>query len=186
MRRNNNGVSGFQRDQAFENCGRSWISSWNYRSDNTYRFSDLFYAESLILFNYTAGFGVFIGIINILGSIVIFDNFIFNNAHSGFFNSKFCKGNSRFVGSRSGGKKNFIDLFLSIGRKNLLCFLSATDSLFKLFNAVYDLISRILHNFPPDHGCLQLYAACQNILCVSPYSPLLQIAASIILTSLLL
>ena len=49
---------------------------------------------------------------------MVFDNFVFNYTHAGFFNRHFSQRNPRIIGGQSYRGKNFINLFLRIGGKN--------------------------------------------------------------------
>jgi hypothetical protein len=61
----------------------------------------------------TAGLFIFIGVVDIFGSKVVFDHFIFNDTHAGFGNGHFSERDSSICSSQSGGAEDFINLFLS-------------------------------------------------------------------------
>ena len=77
-------------------------------------------AERGILLQHAAGFGVFIRIVNIFGSIVVLNDLVFHDPHAGFCNCQLCQGNPLVVCSHGCGQENPIHLFLRIGGKKLL------------------------------------------------------------------
>ena len=52
---------------------------------------------------------------------MVFENLIFNYAHSCFVNSKLCQAYTSLVCSNCGSSKDFVDLFLRVSGKNFLC-----------------------------------------------------------------
>ena len=67
---------------------------------------------------------------------MILDNLIFHNSHTSFFNCKFCKRNSCFIGSECSGSKYLIYLFLCISCEDALCLTYTGKSFFKSFDCV--------------------------------------------------
>ena len=108
----NNAVACFKGQQRFEYSGRSRVRGGNYCRYDPYRFGYFNVTITVVLFYNAAGLCVFIGVINIFRSIVVFNNLILNNAHAGFFNSHLGERNSRRICSRSSGKEYFIHLLL--------------------------------------------------------------------------
>ena len=113
----NNGVAGFQRDQGFENRGGSGIGSGNDRGNHADGLRDFLNAVGGVFFNHAAGSGVLIGVIDVLSGIVVFDDLVFHDAHSGLGNGLLRQGNAHFIGGSCRGKENPVHLFLGIGCK---------------------------------------------------------------------
>ena len=145
MRTDDDRVSRFEGDHGFENRGGSGVGRRNDRGDNAYGFGDFLYSVSLILFDNAAGFSVLISVINIFGCVVVFDDFIFNHAHAGFFHCHFRERNTRLVGGDCGGFENLVYLFLRIGREFTLSVLYSCDSRFERFDAVDYLSFFVFH-----------------------------------------
>ena len=145
VRTDDDRVSRFEGDHGFENRGGSGVGRRNDRGDNAYGFGDFLYSVSLILFDNAAGFSVLISVINIFGRVVVFDDFIFNHAHAGFFHCHFRERNTRLVGGDCGGFENLVYLFLRIGREFTLSVLYSCDSRFERFDAVDYLSFFVFH-----------------------------------------
>lgn len=56
MRREDDGVTGLQADQRFEDSGRSWVSGWNDTADDTNWFRNGNGTESVVFRQHTTGF----------------------------------------------------------------------------------------------------------------------------------
>ena len=97
MRADYNSVSCLKRNKCFEYSGRCRVSRRYNRSDNADRLGDFLNAELLIFLDDTACFGVLVRIVNVLCGVVIFNNFIFYDAHARFLYSHFGKGYARFI-----------------------------------------------------------------------------------------
>ena len=138
MRADDNRVSGFQAEQAFKDCGRSRVGGRDDRADDPNRLRNFFDPKGRIIFNYTTGFGVFISIINVFGGIVVFNDLVFHNAHSGFGNRHFSKRNPLFVGSHCRRLEDFVHLLLGIGSEHLLRFSHRRHFCSQRFNGVND------------------------------------------------
>ena len=135
---NNNCISCFQANQSFENSSGGRVCSRNnccYQTDRLCNFLD---SVRLIFFYHTAGFGVLVSIVNILCCIVIFNNLIFYNTHTGLGHCHLSQRDSHFVGCRCCLVENFIDLLLSKGSKNLLSLTHCLHLYFQSFYIVND------------------------------------------------
>ena len=141
-------VSRFEGKQALEYGGGGRVGRGDDRSDNADGLGYLLYAVCLVLFNYTTGFCVFIGIINIFCSVVVLYDLVLNYAHAGLLNRHLCKRYSRLICGGSGGEENFIYLLLGVSRKLLLCLFERSESGLECFNAVDD-FSFVVHDFYP-------------------------------------
>lgn len=58
-------------------------------------------------------FFIFIGVVDIFRSKVVFDHFIFDDTHAGFGNGHFREWDSSICSSQSGGAEDFVYLLLS-------------------------------------------------------------------------
>ena len=108
-------------------------------------------AEGLVLLDYTAGFGILIGVINIFGGVVVFDHLILHHAHAGFLHGQLGQGDALLVGGDGGRQENAVYLLLGIGGKALLRRAHAGNRSLQLFYAVNDFIifHLIAHSFIP-------------------------------------
>ena len=114
MGTDDNSVSGLEGKQALEYSGGGWVRCGYDRRDNADGFGNLLYAVCLVLFNYTTGFCVFVGIVNIFCRVVVLYDLVFNNAHACLFDRHLCKRYSRLVCGGSGGEENFVYLLLGV------------------------------------------------------------------------
>ena len=82
---------------------------------------------------------------------MIFDDFVLNDAHSGFFNRHLGKRDSRLIGCGGCSQKDGVNLFLRVGSIDLLCRSDFSKRSFKLLHAVNDLVVLVLrfHGNPP-------------------------------------
>lgn len=121
MRRNDNAVTGLQTDQGFEDgrCGR--IGSGDNCCHHADWLRNLLDAVGGIFLEYAAGLLMLVGVIDILRSKVILDDFVFYNAHAGFFHGKLCQLNTGLVGGGGSRQKDSVYLLLGVGRELLLC-----------------------------------------------------------------
>ena len=76
---------------------------------------------------------------------MVFDDLVFHNAHAGLFHSKLGKRNACFVCGNGSGEKDFIHLFLRVGRKLLLCFSDTCNGGFQGFHTVNNAIVFLFH-----------------------------------------
>ena len=120
MGTDHNGVPSLQADERFEDCRRCGIRGGDDGGDDANGFGDPLNAEGFVRFDDAAGPGVFVGVVDVLGGIVVFDDLILHNAHSGLFHSHLCQGNPHFVGGDGGGLEDFIYLLLCVFRENAL------------------------------------------------------------------
>ena len=127
VRTDDNAVSRFQRNQRFENRGRSGVRRGDNRSDKSDGFGNLFDAVRLVFFDDAAGFHVAIRVVNIFRRVMVFDDLVFDNAHTRFFNRHSGKGYTHFVCCGRRGKKDFIDLLFRISREFPLRFADDGD-----------------------------------------------------------
>ena len=79
-------VAGLKCDKSFENSGRGRVSGRNNRRYYADRLGNLFYAELLVLLDYTAGLGVLVGVVDILRGVVVLNNLILDDTHSRLLN----------------------------------------------------------------------------------------------------
>src|SRR5699024_4332380 len=114
------------------------IGGRNNSSDQTNRLGNLLNAVSGILLNESAGLGVFICIVNILGSVVVLNNLVLNYTHAGLLFSHLCQRNSCLVCCHGSGKKDFVYLFLCVSSKNFLCLAHLFHARLECFYVVND------------------------------------------------
>ncbi len=113
VRREDDGVTGLQADQRFEDSRGGRVSGRNDTADDTDRFSNSDGPEGVVLGQHAAGLFIFISVIDVFGSKVVFDHFIFNDTHAGFGNGHLSEGDAGICSGQSSGAEDFIDLFLS-------------------------------------------------------------------------
>ena len=89
MGADNNGISCFQTNKGLKNGSRSRVGGWDNRSDQSQWFCDLFDSVCRIFIDNTAGLCVFIGIVHILCSIMVFDYFVLDHTHTCLLHSHF-------------------------------------------------------------------------------------------------
>ena len=135
-----NAVSCLERNKALEYRGGGRVGGGDNRADNADGVSYLCNAVSLVAFDNAAGLGVLESIVDMLRSVVVLDNLIFNDAHSRFFYRHFGKRDSLLIGSGRGSQEDFVDLLLRIFGKYLLSGSYSVQSLFKLLRAVNDFV----------------------------------------------
>ena len=112
-----NTVSRLKSEKCLEYSGRGGVGGGDYRRNNADRLGNLLDAKGLVLFNNATGLGVLVCVVNILCGIVVFDNLVFNNAHSGFRNGSTCQRNSRSVSRARRREEDLVNLLLCVGRK---------------------------------------------------------------------
>ena len=149
VRADNNGITSLECEQALEDCGGSGVSRGDNGSNNADRLCDLSDTESLVLFDHAAGLGFLVSVINIFRSVVVLDDLVLYDAHSGFLNRELCKRDSCLVCSGSRCQEDLINLLLSIGCENLLCRSYTSDRTVKCFNTVNDFVSFGFHFICP-------------------------------------
>ena len=88
--------------------------------DQANRFGNFLDAEGGILLDNATGLGVFVGVVNVLGGIVILDHLVLQHAHAGFLHCHAGKRDAGLVGRCSRSEKDRIHLLLGIGSKLLL------------------------------------------------------------------
>ena len=121
-------VTGLQADQRFEDGSRGWVGCRNNTANDADRFGDSDSTEGVVFGQHATGFLIFIGVVDILRSEVVFNHFIFNDTHAGFGNGHFSERDSSICSSQCGRAEDFINLFLGeIGIFNALLIM------FKLF-----------------------------------------------------
>ena len=155
-------VSRLQADQAFENRRRGRIRGRNNCSHQAHRLRNLLNAIGSVLFNHAAGFHILIGVVNVLGCIVIFDNLVFHNAHASLFHRHLCKRNTLLIGRHSCLEKDFIYLLLCKCSKSFLRLPHPGNLLLQLFHI------RHLFRFLRNRNCMHLL--CLHLLFLSAHT----------------
>ena len=114
MRRKDNAVAGLERNQRLENCGRSRIRRRNNAGNHAQRLRNLNQPVGLVFFQNAAGFGIFEFVVNVFRRKMVFDDLVFNDAHTGFFNRHFRQRNSERTELQSHAAEDVVNLFLRI------------------------------------------------------------------------
>ncbi len=113
MWREDDCVTRLQADQRFEDSSRCRVSGRHDTADDTNRFSDGDSTERVVFRQNTTGLFIFISVVNVFGSEVVFDHFVFDDAHAGFGNGHFRERDSSVCSCQCGGAEDFVNLFLS-------------------------------------------------------------------------
>lgn len=108
-------------DKCLEYSSRSWVCCWDNSSDKTDRLVNSHCAVSLIFLKNTTSLNILVLIVDVLSSIVVLDNLVFNDTHACFLNSHLCKWDSCLVSSDSSSLENLIYLLLCVGSEDSLC-----------------------------------------------------------------
>ena len=139
VRGNNDCVTRFYAEKGLEDSRSSGVGGRNNCSYDTNWLGNLFEAIGLVLKNNAAGLGVTIGIVDVLSGEVVFDNFVFDKAHTRLGNRRLSKRNTRIVCSHCSFKENLIHLFLGKCCKHFLCFAHLGKLRFERIDAIdYD------------------------------------------------
>ena len=138
VRTDDNSVARFESEQSLENSRRCRIGRRYNRGNQTDRLGNLAYTEGFVLFDYAACFCVAVLVVDVFRSVVVFDYFVLNHAHTRFLYGKFRQRNTHFVCGERGGEKNLVHLLLRVGcvivlRRTHLC-----DFFFQCLYIVYD------------------------------------------------
>ena len=150
---NNNGVSCLQSKKCLENCGRSWVGSWNNCSYDTHWLGyDSITRSWIILYN-TTGLHVLVLVVNVLCCVMVLDNLVFHYTHASFFNCHASKRDTIFLGRKSSFIENLIDLLLSECCKLCLCLAHLFEALEQSIN-ILNLSSLLCHKIPFCLGTL--------------------------------
>ncbi len=144
-------VAVFPGHLVFKMGGGGGVGGGDNRRDHADGLGDPADTKGLVLLDYTAGFGIFISVINIFGGVVVFDHLILHHAHAGFLHGQLGQGDALLVGSDGGRQENAVYLLLGIGGKALLRRAHAGNRSLQLFYAVNDFIifHLIAHSFIP-------------------------------------
>ena len=138
VRRDDYAVTRFERDKRFEYSRGRGVGRRDDCCDDADRLGDFLDAVCLVFLDNAARFGVLVSVVNVLCGVVVLDDFVFDHAHARLFDGHFRKRYSRFVGCDSRCLEDLVDLFLSVGRENLLRLSDAGESLFELLDTIYD------------------------------------------------
>ena len=72
---------------------------------------------------------------------MVFDHFVFHNAHAGLFDSQFGQRDAHFVGCGGRRLKDFVYLLLRVGGEDLLRFAYTSQ---RCFHAVHDVVLLVI------------------------------------------
>ncbi len=124
-------VAGLQGQKGLKDGGGSGVGGGNNRRDYADGFGDLPDAIGLVLFDDAAGLGVFVGVIDILGGIVVLNDLVLHHAHAGLFHRQLGQRDTLQVGGHGRRAENFVDLLLGKGSVFLLRFADPGQHFFK-------------------------------------------------------
>ena len=110
--RNDKSVACLECKQRLEYCRRSRVGGRHDSRNHAHRLYHFGDTEALVSLYHTARHGVFVGVVDIFGSVVVFDNLVFHDTHARLLDSHFGKWNSRFVSSHSRFEEDFVYLLL--------------------------------------------------------------------------
>ncbi len=154
MRADDDCIPGLQTDETFEDCSRSRVRGRNDRSHKAYRFRDLLDAKSLILFDHADCLNLLIRIVHILSRIVILDDLVFHNTHSGLFTGHLRKRNTLFIRSHGSLKEDLVDLLSRESSKYFLRLSHRSDLFLEQlhlslrFRCIFSFL--FCHKYPPS------------------------------------
>ena len=143
-------VSGLKSKQALKDCGRGRIGGRNNRSNYADRLCNLLNSVCLVLLDNTAGLGVLVCVINILGCVVVLDNLILYDAHTGLLDRTLGKRNSRLVSRACRRKEDLVYLLLCVGGEDALRLSDALDRAKKTVVVFHNVVNFVFHNISPN------------------------------------
>ena len=146
MRGKDNCVARFQANQRLKNCSRSGVGGRDNAGNHTERFGHDLGAVGAVGPDHAAGLFIFVFVVNIFGSKMVLDDFVFDNSHSGIFHRHFGQRNPRLVGSRRRRFENGIHLSLGKSCKFLLRAFYPFDEVFQGFSGADNLFRRFRRN----------------------------------------
>ena len=139
MRTDYNSISCLQTDQRLKNRRRSRVCGRNNGRDKSDRLCNFFNSIGCVFLDHAACFCIFVCVVNILCSVMVFDYLVLHYASLRLFHSHFSQGDTLFVCCHSSLKKDFVHLLLCKCSKNLLRFAHCFHLRLQRLNAVDDL-----------------------------------------------
>ena len=133
MGRDDDAVPCFEAEHCFEDRGRGGIGGGYYSRNDTDGLQHFFSAEDLVLLDNAAGLGILVGVVDILGGKIVFDDLVLDHAHACFFNCELGKTDSCHIGGDGGSLEDLVHLLLRVCGKLLLSFLDLFDLGFEGF-----------------------------------------------------
>ena len=120
VRRDDDAVARFQADERLEDRRGGGVGRGDDRRDHADGLGDFFDAVRLVFLDDADRFGVLVGVIDVLGGIVVFDDFVFHDTHARFRDRHFGERDALVVRREGCRREDLVYLFLRIGGEDLL------------------------------------------------------------------
>ena len=131
-------VAGLEGQQRFKDGGGGGVRSRDDGADEAQRLGDFLHAVGFVLFDDAAGFGIAVGVVNILGGKVVLNDLIFHDAHAGLGDGGLGEGDAGLVGGSRGSEEDRVHLLLGVGGVDCLRGFYARDLFLQRFDGVND------------------------------------------------
>ena len=154
-------VAGLQRDEALEDRGRGRVGGGDDRADDADGLGDLGHAVRLVALDHTAGLGVLVRVVDVLGGVVVLDDLVFDDAAAGVLDRELRQRDALLVSSHGGLVEDLVDLLLGVGSKNRLGLAHSSKLGLKRFYRVDDLGDLLCRSGRSLFDLLSL----RNVLC---------------------
>ena len=138
VRRDHDGVAGLERDEALEDGGRGGVGRRDDRTDDADGLGDLLDASHGVLFDDTAGLGVLVGVVDVLGGVVVLGDLVLHTAHARLLDGHLGQRDTRLVGGHGRLEEDLVNLLLRKGCIDLLGLAHEGELLRQLLVAPYD------------------------------------------------
>ncbi len=157
MRREDDAVAGFEGNQAFKNGGGSRIRRRNDARNETERLRNAAQAERWIVTQFAAGFLFLVLVVNVLGSEMVFDHLVLDDAHACFFDCHFGEADAFVAGGEGCGAEYFVHLLLSVGGVEGLSGLDLFDEIVQRLKIIgrSGCVCRLFHAYPFCCQCVE-------------------------------
>jgi hypothetical protein len=120
VRREDDGIAGFQRNQRLENGGGSGVGGGHDAAQDANGLGNGDGAEAVVFRQHAAGFFILVLVVDVLGGKVILDHLVFHHPHAGFFHRHARQRNARIGCGQRRAAENDIHLLLGEFGKNRL------------------------------------------------------------------
>ncbi len=131
-------VAGLQRNHGLEDGGGCGVGGGDNSGNHADRLGNSLDAVCLILLNDAAGLGVLVGIVDVLGGQMVFQDFVLNHAHAGFRDGQLCQRDTGLIGGGGGGQEDLVYLLLGVGGEFGLSGPDTCEGFFQRLDAVND------------------------------------------------
>ena len=120
VRADDDGITRLQSQEALENGRGGGVGGGDNGGNDADGLGDLLNAVSLVLLDHAAGLGVLVCVVDVLGGVVVLDDLILDNTHTGLGDGLLGQADASLVGGRGGGQEDLVDLLLGVGGEELL------------------------------------------------------------------